>query len=356
VNGRHALAAIVIALVGCPKSAPVDYTEAPRLPSPVTGSYGRLPNIPTDAVVADLVKGHTWDAYLSGGAAALALDALKSPVSLATWAIREDVWRGGYPYPIDSVKRFEGVPESPPPFEVAAWLLTVPASADVGLVRARDSLHEVWIGMVATPRVDLGVMPRSVRIGTALSLPVVPGGRYVIAEGDGDKITGLLDAGWRGALEAEGEWVFQVYDAQGLAAWFPVYVGVEAPDTNLLPAVPTPVLSAADVITLTDRYLAELRDAYGSAVWHRDMILDASARRLLAEPEATVGGVLGGLGVETPHQDWSCTAPSVEACLDAIVWDPVQRRPFMAPEYTHVGIAAAVEGPKVRIRIVLSGG
>jgi hypothetical protein len=195
-----------------------------------------------------------------------------------------------------------------------------------------------------------------VRIGATMTLPPVPGGRYVIAEGDGDRLTGPLDDGWKGLLDSEGEWVFQVYDRDGVAAWFPIYVGVPAPETNLFPAVPTAVLSSEDAIALAERYLAMLRDAYGSATWRRDMILDASARRLLADPEATVGGVLGALGVARPHQDWSCTAPSVEACLDAIVWDPNQRRPFMASEYTHVGIAASVEGPKVRIRIVLSGG
>ncbi len=303
--------------------------------------------------MAEQTKGHKWDVYLSGGASALALKAARG-TPITSWELREDLWRAGYAYPVDDVEVFSAEAEGPPPPELGTWLAGVEPSADLGLVRARSAAGEAWVGLVAHPRVDVGTLPRAVDLHATVALPAVAEGKYRIADGNGRLIEGPLDSGWKSTLDSEGEWVFQVTDAKGVAAWFPVYVGLAPPLENLFPPTPSPL--GPDVDAQVERYLAILRDAYGSAVWRRDIILDASARRLLTDPEATVGSVLRGLGVAEPHQSWGCTAPSVEACLDAIVWDPGQRLPILSADYTNVGIAAAVDGTKVKIRIVLSGG
>ena len=349
---------LLVLLAGCPKPshpAPIDYEQSPRLPAPIAGTYGRMSATPSDPVVADIAKGKRWDAYLSGGASALALAAAKAPQAPTPWAVRESLWRAGYPYPVDQVVAFQGPIAVPPPDAVRTWVASVPATSDLVLVRARGTTTEAWVGLVATPRVELGTLPRQLDPGQTLTLPAIAGARYRIADADGRLLEGVLDGGFQVLAERQGEWVVQVLDAQGVAAWFPVYVGIAPPGDDLLPPRPATVHDANDVARVVVTDLASVREAYGAGSWTRDSILDAAASRLEERPDDTLGAVLSGLGLGHPMATWTCTAPSAEACVDAWVWDPTRRGTLLSARLTHLGLAATLEGAKVRIRVVLTG-
>lgn len=358
-TARAPLAALLLVLAACPKPpAPpaIDYQQPPQLPAPESATYGQEPATPKDAVVASVVKGKRWDAYLSGGGTDLALALARTAQAPSPWTVRESLWRAGWPYPIDKVVTFQAPSAAPPPDAIRTWVDGVPADAALGLVRARGAKVDAWVGLVSHPRVDLGRLPRALGPGDVLALPPLPGARYRIADADGRLLEGPLDLGLHLQVHRQGEWVVQVLDGQGVAAWFPVYVGVAPPADDLLPAKPVPVHDPQDVLALTTHYLGAVRDAYGAARWTHDPILDAAASRLEQERQDTLAAVLSDLGIADPMATWTCTAPSTEACVDAWAWDPTRRATLLSTKLTHMGLAATMEGAKVRIRVVLTGG
>jgi hypothetical protein len=351
------LGVLLLGVAACPRSAPpeIDYTAPPRLPAPEAGVYDRYATTSSDPVVASVVGARALDAYLSGAAAGLALAAVEGDETLDSWEVREAAWRAGYAYPVEGVQRFTGPSKAPPPPEVQAWLATVDPETDLGLVRARNAQVETWIGLAATPRIDLGTQPRLVVVGDVMTLPSVRGGRYQVAAPDGDVRAGPLDTPTRVQLDLDGEWLFQVLLEDDPAATFPVYADTDPPRRNLLPSRAHPVADAAEAEEVTADLLASIRDAYGLARWTRDTILDACAQRLLAEPGANTKTVLASLGITDPVHSWSCSASVVEACLDKVVWEPSERTALLSGDYTYFGVAAATGAGKVRIRVVLSG-
>jgi len=332
-----------------------DYEAPPHLPAPEAGVYSRHPTASSDPVVASVLGARPLDAYLAGAAAGLALAAVGGDETLDPWEVREDAWRAGYAYPIEKVRKFTGTPKAPPPPEVREWVASVDPGADLGLVRARSVTAETWVGLVARPRVDLGTQPRLVAVGDVLTLPALAGARYLVADPEGAVRSGTLDAPAPIPVDRGGEWLFQVLLGDTPAATFPVYADTSPPRENLLPRDVHPVADAAEAEEVTAELLASIRDAYGLPMWTRDPILDATAQRLLAEPGANTKTVLASLGISEPVYAWSCNASGVEACLDTVVWKPSERRALLSADTTYLGIAAAMEAGKVRIRVVLSG-
>src|SRR5690606_19663189 len=208
----------------------------------------------------------------------------------------------------------------------------------------------------STPRVELGVQPRAVDVGATLTLPEAPDVRYRIADADGRLLEGSLAAQRTLVLNTDGEWLVELSDDEGVAARFPIYVGVEPPTESLLPATPAPLTTAEAATEHLASLLAQIREVYGAAEWSRDPILDAVAIRLEASDAAPLTRILSQWGLSGPSHTWSCEARSVEACVDAWVWDPGRREAMLSGTLTHIGITTAIEGDKVRVRIVLTGG
>lgn len=349
----------MLVLAGCPKSAPpesLDYSAPAHLPAVSSGSYGRLQRTPPDPVLQSVLKDHRWDAYLSGASSALALTAASQDWALAGWEVRESAWRAGYVYPVIDIQGFAAQRDAPPPPDLLSWLDQVPGSVDLGLVRAHGSKRDAWVGLVGKPRIDLGIMPRRVDLGDELRLPEVADFTYRIADADGTLREGPLDRGFSITTSIEGEWLVQVVDKEGIAAMFPVYVGMDPPIENLLPPHPK---SLRDPETGRD-HLVELltmvRDTYDLGMWQSDKALDRLAGELLARaPKDATAYALDSGSVEEPLKVWSCTAPYIEACVDALVWDPRQRYALISGDFRAFGAAVAVEADKVRIRVVLTG-
>ena len=198
-----------LVLMGCPRSSPVpeivNWSDAPRLPSPTSGSYTREDAAPTDPAVRLVMAGRSWDASLSGAAAGLALEAVNGDGGLTRWEIREALWRAGYPYPVDNARGWSTARETPPPQAVAAWVAAQSPTADVGLVRARASDGDAWVGMAANPRLDVGVQPRKVAVGSSVAVPAIPGAKIDVVDGVGKVEQRNLHQAQRYTLVTPGE-------------------------------------------------------------------------------------------------------------------------------------------------------
>jgi hypothetical protein len=202
---------------------------------------------------------------------------------------------------------------------------------------------------------DLGTLPRVAELGGQLVLPPVPGANYLLADGDGALRQGPLDGGAKITLNLEGEWLLRVFDKSGVIAAFPFYVDIPPPTDNLLPALPTPTPTPEAARSALVDLFAIIRDAYGMSMWNPDPAADIAAQGLLAFSPREASTVVQEMGLSQPVHVWSCTAPTIEACADAVVWDPRQRHPLLSPDFRHFGAATSVEAGKVRVRLVITG-
>ncbi|MCA9568068.1 MAG: hypothetical protein KC656_09510 [Myxococcales bacterium] len=350
--------ALLLAL-GCPKpAAPVlpSWETVPSLPSPTAGAYNRSLEAPPDAELARLVEGRRWDASLSGTAAGLALDLIRTDTDrlLTRWKVRESAWRAGWPYPIDDAKAWRALEDGAPPPQLLAWLEALGPDDDLGLVRARGSQGDLWVALKAHPRRDLGRIPRQLAQGGELVLPALPGARYAVADANGRLHAGALDAAVTLQAGSRGEWLVRIDDDQGRVALFPVYVGIVPPLLPLIEDV-VPVRTAVDAIARTESLLATIRSAYGSTKPARDFMLDAGARSLLSGGGTTSDGVLGSLGLDPARTAlWTCEGTTIEACLDGLIWTP-EHRMALLDDASDVGLAADVGAEGVRLVGILSG-
>ena len=330
---------VVALLAGCAKQVPVDYTATPHLPAPRAGTYARVIGVPGDGAVLQAMGERPWQASLAGGAAGLALRLADSASSceVTRWETREALWRAGYPYPVDQVRCWAVDTGQAPPIGVAEWVLAAGESHDIGLVRARGQRHDVWVGLSALPRADLGIIPRQAPIGYVLELPALVGSKVVASDPDGYLVEVDLDVAQGLALDTIGEWVVEVSDAAGEIARFPVYVGMAVPDGPLFdPAAPR----VADVAAL-EALLRSVRGAYGVSPWSRDMLLDAAARSVLRR-EAEPAEALSRLGAGPDAQGWRCDGTTAADCLAQIVWDPRSRHALLAESNSMMGLAASL--------------
>ena len=344
-------------LAGCPKKGiPTadEYAETPHLPAPRAGTYARVPAEPPDPVVANLASQRQWDASLGGTATGLALGVLHEEHAITGWRVREASWRAGYPYPISRVRAWSTPPAAPAPEELLTWLEAVPPNADLGLIRARDDSMEVWVAVLAEPRVSIGVQPREVQLGARIEIPAIPGCAYAVADPSGRLYEGGLEISQRFDLEIPGEWLFRVDDAEGAAAVFPVYAGMIPPETTLLDDVESRAASTVD-----DRVagvLTSVRELYGTRPWQRDPRLDAAAGTLLGSTPPSTEAIAISLGYDPEHfSRWECTGTSVEDCLDRVIWDP-RSRPGILGDTQYLGLATDVDAGRVRIIALVAPG
>lgn len=336
--------------------ADLDWTLTPALPSPDAGTYMTAPGRPRDVLVARMVDGYAHDRSLEAGATGLALAAVEGLGGLTRWELRESLWRGGWPYPVQDARGWSSLASEPPPQDLLAWLDGLPRDVPIGLVRARGRMGDGWIGMRGQPDVDLGMLPRRMPLGGTLTLPAVPGATWRLSDGGGTLSSGTLDAGASLLLSSAGEWLMQILRDGRELARFPVYVGIDAPEEPLLRARETPPLigTADDAVAWAEELLRHVRKAYGLKPWTPDSLLATAARTLAREPDRPVAELLRPLAVDTETaRVWMCDDNTVENCLDRWVWDPALRGALLSNDLDAIGLYGTVDPKGVHLTAVL---
>jgi hypothetical protein len=344
------------ALLGCrhaPVAILVDWSATPHLPAPSAPFYAATPAHPEDKGVASVVGLRNWDVALSGAATGVALSILDGSGSLSPPELHEALFRAGWPYPVQSAQVWPGALNQPPPKGVGDWLSQTPPNASIGLVRARAPTEDLWVGLSSTVRYDLGEMPRQLPVGATLKIPAVPKAEVWVADPYGRLDHGRLDLPFTRTADASGEWLVEVRDAQGPIALFPVYVGMIPPDLGLLEPSPLPTdWQSADQLVV-DR-IADLRGAYGTAMYGDDLLLQAAAKSVADDPALDVRTLAPQLGI--PAADlwrWDCQSTSVETCLDGILWD-VRARPALLAAHALYGRDVQLNSAGIRIVLVVA--
>lgn len=365
---RTRLLAAVILMTGCPKpivpptlsetAAGLAYGTTPRLPSPQAGTYSRMAYDSPDAVLHLLLEGRQVDASLMGASAGLAFDALEGIGGITRWELREALWAAGWPYPVQEARGWSTSVGDAPPAEAIEWLAGLPEDDDMALVRARGTKADAWVGMRARPTVDLGPLPRVVALGAKLTLPVVPGATWQLADASGRLLEGDLETPATMLLTTTGEWLVQIKRGREELARFPVYVGVDAPDAPLLRRSESspPISDAHDAEDHATTMLRHVRDEYGLRAWLPDPLVSAAARSFAQSPERGAAQALNAVGVHDPRViAWQCTDATVEDCIDRWVWDPRQREALLATEPWSMGIHAGLDTGGLRLTVLLVG-
>ena len=214
-------------------------------------------------------------------------------------------------------------------------------TADLGLVRARGANRDVWVGVSAEPTVPLGVLPRVAAAGARVAVGAADGASLIVSE-PSCRLTSLpLDQDRVVAVGVPGEWMFEVRDASGVRARFPVYSGMAPPDAALLP-------SADDSV---DQRLFEVAEAYDLPDWSRDDLLDAAARSIV-RPDADADAVTASLRGQGYGAVW-CAAPTRADCLSGLVWSPRGREVLLDRDYAIYGLAESATDGRVTVAVVL---
>lgn len=320
-----------VACAKAPLPLLVDWGATPRLPAPTAATYEATPGKPEDKAVASVVSGRKWDSSLAGAAAGIALKKAADRGNLSAPELREAAHEAGWPYPITSARMWAGEAGKPPPDSVHKWLATVPDNASIGLVRARDGSRDLWVALASEVRTAIGPMPRQLPVGARLRVPEIPGAEVWVADPVGRLDRGNLDIAYTRTTDLAGEWLVEVRDAKGAIANFPVYVGIVPPNLSLL--VPTPLPSDwQETDALVVQRLGEIREAYGYAPLESDLLLESAATSVAEDPSIDVSSLAPRIGVEKGDV-WrlECQAPTVEACLDEVLWDVRARPGLLAP-------------------------
>lgn len=355
---------VALAALACAPKAPpptlaeqlavLDHGVRPVLPSPRSQTYARTQATPRDPIVATMMQGHRWDTGLAGAATIIALDALQERGGLSRWELREALWAAGYPHPVDEARIWSVPAGSTPDGELLEWLAKVPATADVGLVRARHSNTDAWVGLHATPDVDLGVQPRKATTGMPLELPAIPGASYVVSDPSGALFDGSLDSAAKLLLTRAGEWlVLLLKDGKELSR-FPIFVDVPLPEQPLFRQEegPTSIGSDAEAQQHLQRLLSLARKAYGLEPWDATPLLDIATQNVAAGAE--LGASLAGVGLVSEQLvHWTCDDYSVEDCLDRWVWDPRRRKVLLDPGYDLAGVTVTLDPRGVHATVVV---
>ena len=332
----------------------VDWEATPRLPSPSAGTYARVKMAPQDPGVRQVMGTRDWDASLGGAAAGIALNLVHRRGTLTPPEIREAAWRAGWPYPVRSVHTAGTALGSPAPQKVKQQLASVPGQAAIGLVRARSEgqSQDIWVLLTSIPRRDIGVFPRQLPRGSRLALPSLEGVRFAVSDPDGRLYEGHLDVGWSVEATNEGEWLVEMVDNEGVVARFPIYVGMVPPQFSLL--------SGGDRADNTEaakgqvqEVLGRVRDAYGLRGPQVDTLLQNAIRWVQSDPTVSASTIAKRVGFDEGRVwRYDCTQPTVELCLDPLVWDP-RARPFLMSSSLLMGVGADVVPNGIHVTLLL---
>jgi hypothetical protein len=189
--------------------------------------------------------------------------------------------------------------------------------------------------------------------GGTLTIPPVEGATLRIADPEGRVVEAELTAQWSSIVEVEGEWLVEVVRETTVLARFPLYVGLVPPELTLL--VPTdPPRDGPNADALAVTRLAEVRDAYGLPPLERDPMLDAASRTVVSTPTVAAEDLAARAGIEPGNLWWfTCSAQTVETCLDGVVWR-VDARPGLLAEAGLFGLTSAVSPSGVELALVVA--
>jgi len=337
-------------LVAClPKNVPVSGEATPILPSTSAPLYTRAPGTPPDPFVAELIGDTPWDETLSGAAAGLALGNSK-----VGWLDGHDVqwaaYRAGWPHPILSYA-MQRTERGGRPDDLVANL-SIPPGATLGMVRARTNSTDTWVMIVGKPLIDVAPFPREHVSGGALKLEVTDGRDWKDFEVLASAPSGRLHVGNPVDFDEEGEWVVEVQGLRGQGRTSllraPLYVDVPAPLDAPIDERRPITHDAQEILELALDGIDELRDLVGTRKLTPEPMLEASARKALAEwmdgiaisdPQAR----MASLGY--PNQavaEIRCHAVSINACLDDLYWSVDTRPQLLDPQFSNVGVAAGL--------------
>lgn len=316
---------------------PLPPPPAPHLPAPVAPLYvqhiGRSP----DRLVVQVMAGRPWEEVLSGAATAIALTLTsrgEADVSTARWA----AVRAGYPFPVLGLQVVHAPHDQVP-------ALSLPATGDVGLVRARGPDDDIWVVLHGGGGPSLPPIPREAAVGDFVALT----GPSWRASNPFGVVTEL---GTGVVFDREGEWLLQAYSGATILATLVVYVGESTPEHSPF----LTEVSGADPEEATFNAVAAVWDWYGRDAPLRDSGMDSVARVRLrslsqgAAPEAAevllrrAGFVDGAAGAE-------CEAESLRACIEQMWWSPAHRG-VLAGDYASVGVATSNNGHGVRVVVL----
>lgn len=331
---------------------PLDYTLAPRLPSPTAGTYARHQAESPDPIIAALVGPRALDASLSGAAAGLALGAIGAQGGLTGWEVREALWQAGYAYPIESVRGWSAQHGQPAPPSLLSWIESQAPENDLGLVRAHGPAGVAWVALSARPQVDVGPQPRKVEAGASILLPAIPSSGYRASDPLGNLLSGPLDQGVKIHLIQRGEWLVEIQLHEKVVALFPIYVGIESPDNPLVEAFSGSVIDENVAVTEFSRQLEQVRDTYGLSPWYRNILLDKAAKNGL-KPDGSSENSARAIGYSDSER-LACESATIEDCLDSIIWDPELRGLLLSDAPGEWGIAAKVSTKALRFELLLS--
>jgi len=206
---------------------------------------------------------------------------------------------------------------------------------------------DIWVALMAEPRVDVGV-------GTTVLLPSLPGYTYLIANPRSELLEGSAELGTRVSLEVAGEWLFEIRDARGTAAIWPVYVGIIPPELGLFDELNAP--PSTDIEAQLESTVSAIREAYDLPMLRRSQLLDAAARALLQDDERDLAGVANGVGYNPQEVGrWSCRGPSVESCLDKVLGNPRTRPAFLGTQQEFGWALEASQGQLHVVAVVADG-
>ncbi len=213
---------------------------------------------------------------------------------------------------------------------------------------------DIWVGLVSAPRADIGVQPRHVSAGSTVVIPAVTGGTYLASSPNGQLLEGSSELGTRVSVDTPGEWLFELRDAQGTVALWPVYVGIIPPDLGLFEEIETS--ESTDIQAQLQDTINGIREAYDLPSQRRADLLDAAARALFEDGKRELSSVARGVGYEPATVGmWSCRGPSVESCLDKVLWNPRSRASFLGPQNEFGWVVEASEGQLHVVAVVAEG-
>lgn len=334
---------MLLLLLGCAK--PTEATRPPvvrpRVPSLQAPIYVHVNSPPPDAFVAK-VWGGKLDEALSGAAAALGMK-LNEGKALDPADLRWRAVLAGYPWPIREA-RTQRVGEDEVPQDLLAAAQAHPGE-DLGLVRTRGNEGDQWVLLVGGRRGDLPAFPREPDVGQTLAFP---GATVTAVTPTGEARTSRESL----KVDAPGEWLVTLADAQGPLTAFPLYVGRPTPQGPPFAGA----ASAEDAGDYDEELLLRLDtlDAwYHRDAAERDPALDAVARARLrtfaagqplpdAQKQLAAAGFFDGTA-------GACRAATVADCLDAMWWSADGHAALGTPWKTLGFAVAPVQGGVVAV-------
>ncbi len=348
-----------LALAACgkktPPPAPVE-PDNPVLPAMEADVYARGAVVPGDVRVAAAAMGRDLDEALSGGAAAMALDAGSTGFSLpmAQWA----AWRAGYPFAVVLGAIGMSGDGSVPSAVQGVLGERVQAGQDLGLARARVGDDDRWVALVGQPIDGVPSFASRYEEGGTLDVALPAASTWTLVSPEGEATEG--EGPIHRTLDHFGEWWLDArLPGGGLS--LPLYAGMAMPPTPVLPLPGQPAAGPDDARAQAYDLLAVLREDFDLPVLVADPMLETLGEQPL---QALVAGTwqrdagverlrAAGFTGASADELW-CRAPTVSQCLEGLMRTGPGRVALLDPALSLAGVQARVEAHELTLLIDLA--